>query len=83
MKAYNALSAYGGDQDNAQLSYQPTLLRYTWAGYCKPTPVLRTTMWQRLGTIDRGIAIFSATRTSTRTSRFPNVAAICGRSCTT
>ena len=60
MSAYNALSAYGGEQSNAQISYRPNLLRYTWAGYCKPNPILRTNLWERLRTIDRGIGIFSA-----------------------
>jgi hypothetical protein len=58
MQNYTALASYGGEQDNQQMSYRPDMLRYPWAGYGKPSPILRTSTWPLLGTINRGIAFF-------------------------
>ena len=58
MQNYTALASYGGEQDNQQMSYRPDMLRYPWAGYGKPSPILRTSTWPLLGSINRGIAVF-------------------------
>ncbi len=58
MQHYTALASYGGEQDNQQMSYRPDMLRYPWAGYGKPNPILRTSTWPLLGSINRGIAFF-------------------------
>jgi hypothetical protein len=58
-RAYNALAAYGGVQTGQQSSYNPDLVRYTWAGYGKPSPLNRAAMYGALGNMNNGLLIFS------------------------
>lgn len=59
-RAYTGLGAYGGEQTVQQESYNPNLIRYTWAGYGKPAPLNRVSFYNILGRFDKGIAIFAA-----------------------
>jgi len=57
-RAYTALAAYGGEQASQHISYNPDMLRYPWAGYGKPNPILRTSTWRRLRDSNHGIGFF-------------------------